>query len=85
MNIADYTDRKDRFGRKFPIKLTLTTGEILYGHSVANKSFGGNTNSVLFGIIDNLSDWTTNKIDKGNQTRMIQGSEIVQMDNFTDY
>lgn len=76
----------DQFGRKYPDKVVLQSGEILYGHiSMESEDADGNFVIKIFRVIENMDDWIQNRIQYGTKKISINGSDIKEISTFDDY
>lgn len=76
----------DQFGRKYPDKVVLHSGEILYGQiSLESEDADGNFVIKIFSLIENLDDWIQNRIQYGTKKISINGSDIKEISTFDDY
>jgi hypothetical protein len=78
------SNEKDSFGRKIPKKISLNTGETIYGHFMMNVPLNDAEKGVgvMFKIIENLDDWILNKIKLGSENRIIFVNDILSIVTF---
>lgn len=76
----------DQFGRKYPDKVVLHSGEILYGQIVVEEEDAdGYLVIKIFRVIENMDDWIYNRIQYGTKKISINGSDIKEISTFDDY
>ena len=76
----------DRFGRNYPAKLLLKNGDTVIGQIAMERHESGGKYSIgLFKIIENLEDWTLNKIQFGTRKVSIDGEDILEISTYQDY
>ena len=76
---------RDRFGRDYPIKITLKSGEFIYGHIVVTTHDGEDFEISLFKQIENLEDWNSNKIKLGTKRISLSQKDIESLSVYTEY
>ena len=63
---------RDQFDRKYPIKIELKDGKVIYGHL---KSFQRKSENeyldIIFNVIQNIEDWKTNRINERGQNKIV--------------
>lgn len=78
----DYKCRgTDKFGRPNPKIIVLKSGKTLVGHTYVETSDGKEI-IIYFKVIENMDDWTSNKIKLGTEKITIKESEV---ETVTDY
>ena len=85
--MKDYrVERIDKFGRNYPDKVILKSGETLIGQTaVSQYSPNGLTNILVFNIIEDIEDWKQNKIRYGTKKISIEEKDIEEISTYTDY
>ncbi len=77
---------RDRFGRDFPLEITLENNQVVLGHAVVtNYGVNDEFHIDIFKVIENLEDWKTNKIQVGTRNISIKKRDIKEMVIFKDY
>lgn len=72
---------RDQFGRKYPIKIQLKDGSVVYGHFKCHETQG----DPAFFLIEDIDAWKNNAIRKGNKVVVIKFNDIEAAENFKDY
>ena len=82
---------RDQYDRKFPVKITFKTGEIVYGHFKSSRLHSEGiitkTINIHFLLIKNIEDWCNNineEIEK-RDVIIFDDDLIEQISNFKSY
>lgn len=78
----DYKCRgTDQFGRVNPKIIKLKSGETLIGHTYVETGDGKEI-VIYFKLIENMDDWTSNKLELGTKRITIKESEIETVSDY---
>ncbi len=73
------------FGRDFPIKITLKSGDVLFGHIVVTTQNGDDFEINLFKQIENIDNWNSNRIKLVTRKISITKNSIKDISVYMDY
>ena len=86
MNISSFTSPgTDRFGRKYPIKITFNDNRILYGHIKSSLIYDNTTTNIHFLIIMNIDDWVNNINEENREVIVFNDDVIDTISNYKSY
>jgi small nuclear ribonucleoprotein (snRNP)-like protein len=77
MNLTEFKSTgRDQFGRKYPIKVVLKDGRVLFGHI---KAFSTASDIVFFRVIPNIDEYRNNINNEIGDTIEFNSTEIQEI------
>jgi hypothetical protein len=78
----------DQFDRKYPVKLTLKNGKVVYGHFSSRIDYSNETTNIHFVLIEDIEAWKRNEPLELNDRRIVyfeNTDEIEAIANVKNY
>lgn len=75
---------RDQFDRKYPVKLTLKNGKVVYGHFKSKIENSNEITNIHFVLIEDIEAWKRNEPLELNDRRNVYFENLEEIESITN-